>query len=173
MGAEAEARYRLFARESVFSYQRLLFTLLQHAGEMRSGLKRLLLETNKIVEDELNFRTFVLRKGVKDLSRVAKLPANNFSVIDDKAIEYDDLRLCCICKQVCVLSAIGCECDGKRVCCLGHFNHMCRCPTDKKFLLEWAPRSLLQSLRSVQTEKSTPSPPSTTVRSDSATEALT
>lgn len=40
LAAEAETRYRLFARESVFSYQRLLFTLLQHANEMRSGLKR-------------------------------------------------------------------------------------------------------------------------------------
>jgi histone demethylase JARID1 len=156
-GAEAETRYRLFARESVFSYQRLLFTLLQHANEMRSGLKRLLFETNNIIEDELNFRSFVLGKGVKDLSRVAQLPPNDFSIIDDKAIEYDDLRLCCICKQVCVLSAIGCECDSKRVGCLGHFGHMCKCPNDRKFLLEWAPRTLLRSLRYAQSESRRPS----------------
>ena len=29
-GGEAEERYRGFARESVFSHQRLLFTLLEH-----------------------------------------------------------------------------------------------------------------------------------------------
>ena len=34
MGGEAEERYRTFARNSVFSHQRLLFTLLHHKADM-------------------------------------------------------------------------------------------------------------------------------------------
>jgi hypothetical protein len=33
-GSEAEQRYRHFARESVFSHQRLLFTLLNHSQDL-------------------------------------------------------------------------------------------------------------------------------------------
>lgn len=117
---------------SSYSYQRLLFTLLQHAGEIeQSGvrrycirnpivvhrsfneidilLRRLLTETNKILEAELNMRSFILSKGmsmvlvccrtftnrylllvlmptsgVKDLSRAVSLPPNDFSIIDEK-----------------------------------------------------------------------------------------
>lgn len=71
--------------------------------------RRLLTETNKILEAELNMRSFILSKGmsmlfvsyssvtchymlldfvttsgVKDLSRAVSLPPNDFSIIDEK-----------------------------------------------------------------------------------------
>jgi hypothetical protein len=39
-GGHAEERYRMFGRESVFSHQRLLFTLLNHKNHLeRHSLK--------------------------------------------------------------------------------------------------------------------------------------
>jgi hypothetical protein len=40
MGSQAEEKYRVVARESVFSYQRLLFTLLENKDKLKCGGKR-------------------------------------------------------------------------------------------------------------------------------------
>ncbi len=45
------------------------------------------------------------------------------------------MRLCCICRQTCVFTAVACECDKNRVSCVRHYNFMCRCAKDKKFML--------------------------------------
>lgn len=52
-----------------------------------------------------------------------------------QAANYDDMRCCCMCKHICIFSAVACECDKTKVSCTRHFNLMCRCPKDKKFLL--------------------------------------
>ena len=45
------------------------------------------------------------------------------------------MRSCHICKQACIFTAIGCECDRSKVGCLRHFPYMCKCAIEKKFLL--------------------------------------
>lgn len=94
---------------------------------------------------------------MRDLSKVVTLPSNNFEVIDNKvrvryislshtywltfvlrssqASEFDDMRQCHACKQICIFSAVACECDRNKVACIRHFPTMCRCPPTKKFLL--------------------------------------
>lgn len=90
--------------------------------------------------------------GVRDLSTVVNLPANDFRVIDSavscycascvlwgdssvQAVDYDDMRTCCMCKNICVFSAVACECNKTNVSCTRHYNMMCKCPKEKKFLL--------------------------------------
>jgi histone demethylase JARID1 len=65
----------------------------------------------------------------------AKLAENNFDAIDKGAIEYDELRCCATCKHVCVFSAVACECDVAKVACLRHYHVLCKCATNKKFML--------------------------------------
>lgn len=52
-----------------------------------------------------------------------------------KAVEYDEMRSCCMCKNICVFSAVACECNKTNVSCTRHFNLMCKCPKEKKFFL--------------------------------------
>lgn len=141
-GGQAEERYRSVQRASVFSHQRLLFTLLHHGhAETISTLPE---EVMRALEEELTGRPSVLKQGVKSLSDRVKLPPNNFSTIDLKAMDYDDMRTCSICKYFCIFSAIACQCDKKKVSCLRHFQSLCKCPNTKKYLLMWADDSDLR-----------------------------
>lgn len=167
-GAEAEERYRLFGRESVFSHQRLLFTLLynkdqnlfksqpchdnpfarangatnQHCIEEDDSCDEAMManvrkEVYRIISAEIQARPVIYKQGVRDLSDTVTLPENNFSVINEEAAEFDELRCCCVCKQTCVLSAVGCECDQAKVACIRHYAVMCKCSMSKRFMLEW------------------------------------
>lgn len=50
-------------------------------------------------------------------------------------MDYDDKRTCFLCKYVCVMSAIACQCDKTRVACCHHHKHMCDCPNSSKWLI--------------------------------------
>ena len=52
-----------------------------------------------------------------------------------QAAEYDDMRGCHVCKHICVFSAVACECDKTKVTCIRHFQSLCKCPKEKKYLL--------------------------------------
>ena len=73
--------------------------------------------------------------------------------------------MCLLCKQVCVFSAIACECSAKDVSCIRHYHMLCRCgkynpgdhlkreksnkgPVNRRFLISWASIKDLQRLRS-------------------------
>eukprot|EP00605_Chrysophyceae_sp_TOSAG23-4_P000250 GSChrysophyteH1.ASY1.ANO1.287.1 assembled CDS len=128
-GTEADERYRIFGRSSVFSHQRLLFTLLYHNGQEfgksrkgqfqdKDSYKSLLLEIKKCLDEEL-------------------LPSNNFMCIDESSSNYDDLRSCHYCKHICLLTALACECDRNKVACIRHLMTTCKCPKEKHYMLQW------------------------------------
>lgn len=148
---EALDKYRMYGRESVFSTQRLLFTILQNRSDFRGSCKVLGAEIKRVVQDELTSREYVLSQGVRDLRKMIQLQPNDFGCIDDKATDYDDLRNCCLCKQTCLFTAIACECDRDKVTCLRHFSLMCKCSNQKKFLLAWASDDELTSYKETAT----------------------
>jgi [histone H3]-trimethyl-L-lysine4 demethylase len=47
----------------------------------------------------------------------------------------DDERQCEICQTTLFLSAVACKCNEKRMTCLRHFRHLCKCDASKKILL--------------------------------------
>jgi histone demethylase JARID1 len=172
-GTEADERYRMFARNSVFSHQRLLFTLLYHTTPLMKHLSQdkytldhrelsklmcdgdirgmqyhisLLVEVKKVIQEELLARPAIIQKGVRDTSGLIKMPPNNFTCIDDISSNYDDLRSCHACKHICLLTAVACECDRNIVSCTRHFNLTCKCPTEKRYMLGWMPIEELTNL---------------------------
>lgn len=109
-----------------------------------------------MLDEELESRPHIFNQGVRDLSDIVNLPPNNFQLIDSnvcavdrlsgrrfnpfcsfslQAANYDDMRACCICKHICIFSAVACECNKTRVSCTRHYTSMCKCPKEKKFLL--------------------------------------
>lgn len=171
-GTEADERYRYFGRSSVFSHQRLLFTLLHHntplmrhlneqgydinSREVESMLSgdldsvhyhiSLLAEIRKVLQEELIARPAIVQKGVRDTSGLIKMPPNNFTCIDDISSNYDDLRSCHVCKHICLLTAVACECDRNIVSCMRHYQLTCKCPTEKRYMLGWMPSDELANL---------------------------
>lgn len=139
-GTEAEESYRLLARETVVSNQRMIFTLLHHMQEYT--LSRAILETLaqnviQIADEELASRQVIRTTGVKDWSE-AVIPKNNFSEVSKTALEYDELKTCTFCKYICVFTAVACKCNTKKVACVRHFRDMCKqskCPAEKRFML--------------------------------------
>src|SRR3546814_9823339 len=79
-----------------------------------------------------------INTGVRDLSDMLKLPANSFDTINTKSADYDDRRMCDLCKGVGVFSAVACECSSVKVSCLRHYHALCKCPHSGKYMLQWA-----------------------------------
>ena len=72
-GSDADERYRKLSRQSVFSHQRLLFTLLNHKQsllmmEKPQFLLELTHEILKVLDEEIESRPFIFQSGVRDLS---------------------------------------------------------------------------------------------------------
>ena len=147
-GREANERYRSFARPSIFSHDRLVFTMANHAEEQGSLAEcRLLLEElERLVDEECQMRKELIRSGVRDVSMLIHLPENRMDLLDKESANYDDLRLCHACKHVCFLSAVACECSPSRVSCLRHSYYMCRCVRSRRYLMLWCTKEDMLSL---------------------------
>jgi len=148
-GADASERYRSFARPAVFSHDRLTFTMANHLGEQKtlSTCKLLVAELERVIEEELRLRTKLISSGVRDVSGEIKLPNNRLDQLDEQSADYDDKRLCHACKHVCFFSAVACECSQSKVSCLRHSHYMCRCPTERKYIMIWSSeREMLTTL---------------------------
>lgn len=139
-GADANERYRSFARPAVFSHDRLTFTMAHHLDEQKTykNCSALLRELERVVQEELTSRTKLLATGVRDVSDLIELPQNCLDQLDEDSADYDDKRLCHACKHVCFFSAVACECSQSKVSCLRHSHFMCRCPTERRYLMVWS-----------------------------------
>ncbi|KAL7568920.1 hypothetical protein ACA910_000664 [Epithemia clementina (nom. ined.)] len=153
-GADANERYRSFARPAVFSHDRLTLTMANHFQDQTSyaACKLLLNELERVVNEEIELRAKLKRNGVRDVSHCIELPKNRVDQLDESSASYDDKRLCHACKHVCFFSAVACECSQSKVSCLRHAHFMCRCPPEKKYFMIWSPNEDLEStLKEVRT----------------------
>lgn len=138
---DANERYRTFARPSVFSHDRLVYTMAHHVSELRTKrlCKTLAKELRRLMQEELLLRQKLINAGVRDVSKDVDLPPNRLDRLDEESADYDDKRLCHSCKHICFFSAVCCECSDSKVSCLRHSHYMCRCSIKRKYILVWTP----------------------------------
>lgn len=136
---DANERYRTFARPSVFSHDRLVYTMAHWAKELRTKeiCSALAQELRRLKNEELLLRAKLIKAGVRDVSNDVALPPNRLDQLDEESADYDDKRLCHSCKHICFFSAVCCECSESKVSCLRHSHYMCRCSIKRKYLLVW------------------------------------
>lgn len=150
-GGESEERYRQFGRTSVFSHHRLLFTLLQNQDDVPTEdlMVELATEVVRVLDEEIPARHFIVNQGIGDIStqHQIKLPDNKFNKIDREAADFDDMRQCHVCKHICVFSAVACECDKAAVSCIRHYNLLCKCSKEHKYLLTWTATGALRTIQ--------------------------
>ena len=115
----------MFGRVAALNFVRLVFTLLE--AHSSSPPIELLQVASSILEEELSLRPQVFSQGVRSLSHLVQMPKNSFSSLDKVAMDYDERRVCHVCKCICVFSAIVCECSYIRVACIRHDSLMCKC----------------------------------------------
>lgn len=139
-GADANERYRSFARPAVFSHDRLTFTMANHLNEQKSPMtcKLLVTELERVINEEISQRKKLLKDGVRDVSEYINLPPNRIDQLDEISANYDDKRLCFACKHICFFSCVACECSKSKVSCLRHSHFMCRCATEKRYMMIWS-----------------------------------
>ncbi|KAL7548361.1 hypothetical protein ACHAWF_011650 [Thalassiosira exigua] len=140
---DANERYRTFARPSVFSHDRLVYTMAHHIRELRTKeiCASLAKELRRLMQEEMLLREKLINAGVRDVSKEVDLPSNRIDKLDEESADYDDKRLCHSCKHICFFSAVCCECSESKVSCLRHSHYMCRCSTKRKYILVWTPES--------------------------------
>ena len=136
---DANERYRTFGRPSVFSHDRLMYTIANHTSELRTKeiCNAVSMELRRLMGEELLLRTKLIRSGIRDVSKEVQLPPNRLDQLDEMSADYDDKRLCHSCKHICFFSAVACECSESKVSCLRHSHYMCRCSVKRKYLLVW------------------------------------
>ena len=117
----------MFGRTAALSFVRLIFTLLSTQSSSSCPSQELLQTACSILEEELTLRPQVFSAGVRSMSHLVQMPKNSFSIVDKAAMDYDDKRVCHVCKCVCVFSAVVCECSYTRVACIRHESLMCKC----------------------------------------------
>lgn len=152
-GADANERYRSFARPAVFSHDRLTFTMANHLQEQKAynTCRLLVAELKRVIDEEMRLRNKLFEAGVRDLSGEINLPPNRLDQLDEESADYDDKRLCHACKHVCFFSCVACECSQSKVSCLRHSHYMCRCPPEKKYMMIWAQKAEMgKTLKDVQ-----------------------
>ena len=139
-GGEANERYRSIKRPAVFSHDRLTYTMANHLMDQKkySACSLLAKELKRLVDEELDLRESLKAEGVRDVSHIISLPTNVVDQLDEASADYDDMRLCHTCRQVCFFSAVACECSQSRVSCLRHGEHLCRCIPAKRYFMFWA-----------------------------------
>ena len=64
-------------------------------------------ELQRLVREDLVLRPRLYAEGVRDISKMVAPPKNNTDVIDAAACDYDDKRVCAVCKHTCFLSAVA------------------------------------------------------------------
>jgi histone demethylase JARID1 len=143
---DANERYRTFGRASVFSHDRLVYTMAHHIKDLRTKeiCVALAKELRRLRKEELLLRKKLLSAGVRDVSKDVELPANRLDQLDEESADYDDKRLCHSCKHICFFSAVCCECSDRKVSCLRHSHYMCRCSIKRKYILIWTPESEME-----------------------------
>ena len=118
---------------SVFSHDRLL-CILQHTNEIVSieWCQVLLREFQDIYAEEVEMR------NQKDLVYTVKMAPNTYR-FDERTMQEDDQRQCCVCKHSCHFSGIVCPCSSTKIACLRHAKALCgsACDMKNKYLLEW------------------------------------
>ena len=151
-GKDADNRYRTSSipRQSVFSHHRLLFTLKSYIQDIDNSAKlEILCQIRDILKEEIDARLLIESLKIPDISEYSSTAHyNDFKIIDQKAVDYDDQRMCALCKHVCVFSAIACECSASAVSCIRHFHLLCKCDKqeiksksskkNRRFLISWA-----------------------------------
>ena len=102
-------------------------------------------ELKRLVREDVVSRARLYADGVRDISSLVAPPKNNTDVIDAAACDYDDKRVCAVCRHTCFLSAVACNCSQTTVCCLRHVNYLCKCPNSNKYLIEWESKAQLEA----------------------------
>jgi hypothetical protein len=98
--ADANERYRTFGRPSVFSHDRLMYTMAHHVNSLRSkeACQAVAQELRRLMQEELLLRQKLIHAGVRDVSKDVDLPPNRLDQLDEESADYDDKRLCHSCE---------------------------------------------------------------------------
>jgi len=153
---EASEKYRRLGRLGVLAHDRMICTLATHAlreinpnaifgpGSISSQL--LYREFERVVKEDLLLRPKLYAEGVRDVSNLISPPPNSCESMDATAADYDDKRVCSICRHTCFLSAVACNCSTTSVSCLRHVAYLCKCPLNNKFIIEWESQDRLRQI---------------------------
>ena len=164
----ATERYRRLGRLAVLGHDRLLFTLAEHLlnevparkqdqelryiedpslkDKDRYAADLVYKELDRVIKEDLVLRPRLYAASVRDVRGVIDIPPNVCKKIDATASDYDDKRVCSVCRHTCFLSAVACNCSQTNISCLRHVSYLCKCPNNNKYLIEWEKSDRLQKI---------------------------
>ena len=129
-GSKCAERYRKYARESPISIERLIMKLIMsEKGHTVESCTSIVKDMQKIRDEQAVLRRGLFEGGV---CRAMRMPKD-----DESDGDLDEHRQCYICKHMCCIAGIVCECDPKNIVCLRHHADLCNCPAKSKCFLFW------------------------------------
>ncbi|XP_077540973.1 lysine demethylase 5 isoform X6 [Haemaphysalis longicornis] len=117
IGRVCVSHYSMLRRFCVFSHDELVCKMAADPERLDISLAASTYQDMlKMVETEREQRRRLLEWGITDAEREA------FELLPD------DERQCDYCKTTCFLSAVTCSCNGSKLVCIPHREHLCHCP---------------------------------------------
>ncbi|XP_065304371.1 lysine-specific demethylase 5A-like [Dermacentor albipictus] len=117
IGRVCVSHYSMLRRFCVFSHDELVCKMAANPEHLDISLAASTYQDMlKMVETEREQRRCLLEWGITDAEREA------FELLPD------DERQCDYCKTTCFLSAVTCSCNGSKLVCIPHRDHLCDCP---------------------------------------------
>ncbi|KAL3212776.1 hypothetical protein MRX96_007829 [Rhipicephalus microplus] len=117
IGRVCVSHYSMLRRFCVFSHDELVCKMAANPEHLDISLAASTYQDMlKMVETEREQRRRLLEWGITDAEREA------FELLPD------DERQCDYCKTTCFLSAVTCSCNGSKLVCIPHRDHLCDCP---------------------------------------------
>ena len=131
-GCRCAERYRRYARASPISLERLIMKLVdddptQHTVESSKAVAEAI---SKLRDEQNTLRRSIFESG---LNRAIRMPNNH----DERDGDFDERRQCVICKHMCHIAGVVCECNSQNIVCLRHHQELCSCPPQRKCFLFW------------------------------------
>mmetsp|Transcript_17874 Transcript_17874/g.26473 ORF Transcript_17874/g.26473 Transcript_17874/m.26473 type:complete len:85 (-) Transcript_17874:665-919(-) len=84
----------MYARPSVFSYDRMAFMLSIYLPDYSlKSCKQILKELKKLRDEEVYMRNLLLNEGVRDPGNNVKLQRFKLAIFDENSSQHDDRRM--------------------------------------------------------------------------------
>lgn len=93
------------------------------------------MELSRLVEEESMMRYKLWSDGLRRFRRIGDVDTESPKPKDKKNEPQDSsIKECCVCRNKVVFAMIECPCSPKKVACLHHGQHLCRCKVARRRL---------------------------------------
>ncbi|KAI8106581.1 hypothetical protein M9435_001123 [Picochlorum sp. BPE23] len=134
--SQATSLYRNHRFPPLFSVEQMIMNAYNNLSKLGDETKYWIsLELSRLVEEESMMRYKLWSDGLRRFRQIGDVDTESPKPKDKKNESQDStIKECCVCRNKVVFAMIECPCSPKKVACLHHGQHLCRCKVARRRL---------------------------------------